>query len=148
MPGGYWSLDLTSPNTPNNSKLDYALGTFDVLGHKGGSFIFSYTVEGNPPCVNDLSLVTINIDELPNVVWNAATLLCNTTGGGSTINLTTLIKSSVGINGTWADTDNAAGNGATVNFPNVDFNNAQAEHTPLPTHYKVQTIFAGQKLYH
>ncbi|MBK6890339.1 MAG: gliding motility-associated C-terminal domain-containing protein [Sphingobacteriales bacterium] len=126
MPGGYWSLDLTSPNTPNNSKLDYALGTFDVLGHKGGSFIFSYTVEGNPPCVNDLSLVTINIDELPNVVWNAATPLCNTTGGGSTINLTTLIKSSVGINGTWADTDNAAGNGATVNFPNVDFNNAQA----------------------
>ena len=118
--GGTWTLN-TSSDVPDVNAFDNTNGIFNPLEHSSGTFIFDYELTATPPCQNDVASLTIIVDEMPTAQLDTPPSLCNTTDGGSIIDLSTLIISE-SQSGTWSDTDNAAGAGASVNFPNIDFN--------------------------
>jgi gliding motility-associated-like protein len=82
---------------------------------------YSVTVSDNQGCSGETS-ITINEVLPPSAVVQASAQLCNTTAGGSILNLYSLILSG-DMNGSWNDADNS---GAVGLFNNLNFNNVPA----------------------
>lgn len=64
---GSWSETSVSPS----SQFDPTTGTLDVSNLASGSYIFSYTLPAEQPCVSDIATVTVLITENPVVQFSA-----------------------------------------------------------------------------
>jgi len=65
-PGGYW----TETTVPVSGSFVPATGIFTATGVAGGVYTFTYTVPGTAPCPDDVAIMTITVNAIPNVVAN------------------------------------------------------------------------------
>ncbi len=113
--GGVWQLAGFSP-VPNPGTFNAATGTLFLNGQTAGTYTFNYTLTTTAPCANSTASIAVVVSNQPVANLNTPPLVCNTTAGGSTLNLNTLLQPGTSA-GTW--TDNL---GVAVGNPNVDFN--------------------------
>ncbi|MCH2233439.1 MAG: PKD domain-containing protein, partial [Crocinitomicaceae bacterium] len=52
-------------------------GVFDVSGLTGGIYTFTYTVDGVPPCSNDMATIDVTVSEVPSVTPVSDLSICN-----------------------------------------------------------------------
>ncbi|OWY22856.1 hypothetical protein C7N43_05125, partial [Sphingobacteriales bacterium UPWRP_1] len=115
-PGGTWQLAVFSP-VPNPGTFVPATGTFFTNEQPQGNYTFEYVVPATTPCPVSVAQITVSVYAQPDAtITNPNPTVCNTTSGGSGINLNTLLAPGASA-GIWVD---AIGN--TVANPNLDFN--------------------------
>lgn len=105
QPGGSWVR-----TTGTGGVFNAAAGTFTPAVGATTS-IFSYTIQAIPPCVNDTSVATVNINNQPNAGLDGVITVCNTST--TPIDLYSLITGEQ-LGGTWTRTTGVGGTFNTV----------------------------------
>ncbi len=113
--GGAWIETSLVPSS--GSAFDAALGTFNPNLQAANSYTFEYSHDAADPCTDPSATITVTVSEPPFVDITPLSSVCNTTTGGSSIDLSSLIISG-DATGSWADTDVS---GASGTVPNLDF---------------------------
>ncbi|MFN3917255.1 MAG: PKD domain-containing protein [Flavobacteriales bacterium] len=93
--GGTWT------ETSGSGQFNAATGVFDGSGLNAGNYTFTYTVGGIAPCVQDVAVFTVSVNNQETAGLGNTSTLCNTTG--STLNLNTLLNGN-SVVGTWVET--------------------------------------------
>ena len=117
--GGVWSVDASSPKAPISGFFDKTNGIFTIAGHPAGTYIFKYELSATAPCKDASALVTVIIEDMPFAILVDPEPICNTSGGGSILDLNSIINDSSN-NGYWEDTDNLQSTGANINLDIID----------------------------
>ncbi len=113
--GGTWiQLTGTTPNTITGN-------TVNLTGAAAGAYTFQYTVTGVAPCVNDVSVVTVNVSDAPDAGTDNTVSACNT---NASFNLFTSLLGSPDAGGTWSQLTGTTPSAITGN--NVNLNGAVA----------------------
>lgn len=94
-PGGTWA------ETTGSGQFNTGTGVFDASGLTAGTYTFTYTLTGTPPCVDDFATFDVVVSNQPEAGADGNSTLCNT--AGTTIDLNTLL-SGADPGGTWAET--------------------------------------------
>ncbi len=113
---GVWSVAGSSSVIPVPGAFNAVVGVFDPTDQPPGSLTFAYTLAGTDPCPDDEALVTVEIEAAPFALLLPPPTVCNTTSGGSTVDLSTLIIDG-DFGGSWVDD----ATGSPVASTNLDF---------------------------
>ncbi|MFY7740366.1 MAG: DUF7619 domain-containing protein [Flavobacterium sp.] len=105
QPGGTWS------RTSGTGGAFSALSGTYTPAFGATTSTFSYTIQGIPPCVNDTSVATVNINNQPNTGLDGVITVCDTST--TPIDLYSLITNEE-LGGTWIRTTGTGGTFSTV----------------------------------
>jgi len=110
---GFWTE--TSSNISTGLAFNAGAGTFNPNGQASGIYTFDYTVNGNSPCTNATTQVTVTVTAAPYTYVQPNATVCHSNDGNTILNFNDFV---VGDTGDWTDADNS---GATGTWDAMDF---------------------------
>ncbi|MBK8516158.1 MAG: gliding motility-associated C-terminal domain-containing protein [Saprospiraceae bacterium] len=89
--GGIWTM-----TSGNNTGFNASSGTFDLSGRPAGTYQFRYTFSAQAPCLDESTLITVNISDGPSIAAGNDLMVCE----GESATLTALGNGTMYV---WSD---------------------------------------------